>query len=157
MVDWNENADRGTLFKGYFQIFDGATPYRFKQLVDVTVVVTADSEKHYSDDGVKYKDSIGNSSSFSFTTTKTADLFDTAATPTDVKTISYFIDQIHQNTIPEARFQGINVTEALTNDTVTLDFQAFVEDIEEFRNPSTGVYKIRVSGEIKTFNSSQRT
>ena len=157
MVDWNQNADRATLFKGFFQIFDGATPFRFKQLVDVAVVTSADSEKHYRDDGLKFKDSIGNSSSFSFTIDKTADLFDTATPPTDTKTISFFIDQIHNNIIPEARFQGINVTEASVNPTVTYDFVGFVEDIEDVRTPTTGVYKVQISGEIKTFTSSERT
>jgi len=157
LTDWNQNADRATLFKGYFQIYDGATPYRFKQLVDVVVVSSVRSEEHYSDDGTKYKDGNGKSSSFSFTIDKTADLYDAVSPATDTKTISYFIEQHNNNIVPEARFEGINVTEAGSNPTVTYDFQAFVEDIEDLRTPSNGVYKVRVSGDIKDFNSSQRT
>ena len=158
MTDWNQNQDRATLFKGYFEIFDGATPYRFKQLVDITKVVSAQSETHYSDDGEQFKDYTGHSSSFSFTIDKTADLFDTANPPTNIRTISYFQDQIMtKHIIPEARFRGVNVTESTSENTVTDDFDAFIEDIEDIRSPNLGVYRVRISGGIKKPRLLQRS
>jgi len=158
MPDWNEQEDIGLTYKGFFQIYDGATPFRFKKLQEVTIQTSADSEKHYSDDGFKNMDSVGDSSTFQFRTKKTADLFDTVNPPTDTKTISYFMDQIiNQRVLPLIRFEGIQETEAATNAFVHVDFTAFVTDIEDTRNAATGAPEIVVSGEIKEMSQAQRT
>jgi len=157
MTDWNIQADIALTYKGFFQIYDGATPFRFKKLQEVTIQISADSEKHYSDDGFKNMDSVGDSSTFQFRTKKTADLFDTADPPVDVKTISFFMDQIiNQRVLPLGRFEGVQETEAPSNAFVHIDFTAFVTDIEDTRNAATGAPEIVVSGEIRVMTLAQR-
>ncbi|MEM3136732.1 MAG: hypothetical protein QXW37_08455 [Candidatus Nitrosotenuis sp.] len=158
MVDWNQDADVGLTWKGFFQIYDGATPYRFKELVDVTVRTAADTEKTYSDDGKKRKRSIGDSSTYQFRIKKSADLWSTAFPSTDAKTIGYFQNQIINNrVIPKAQFEGVQETEAASNKFVRVKFTATVEDIEDSRSPTTGAPEVVISGEILTLDQSQRT
>ena len=157
MTDWNEAADIGLKYKGYFQIFDGATPFRFKELQEVTITTIADTEKHYSDDGSKTLSSLGDSSTFEMTTKLTADLFDVVSPATDTKTISYFQEQIiNKRLIPLATFEGVQETEASSNSFIVINFDAFVTNIEITRLPSTGVPAVVITGEIKTITQSQR-
>jgi len=158
LTDWNQNADVGLKFNGFFQIFDGATPFRFKELQEVTIIVAADTEKHYSDDGTKSMTSLGDSSTFSMTTKKTADLWDTASPSTDTKTVSFFQEQIINNrVIPLATFEGVQETEASSNKFIRVEFTAFVLNIEDTRLPNTGVPAVVISGELRTIIQSQRT
>ena len=158
MTDWNEQINIALTYKGFFQVYDGATPFRFKKLQEVTIIVSADSEKHYSDDGIKNLDSIGDSSTFTFRTKKTADLFDTADPPTDTKTISYFMDQImNERVLPISRFEGVQQTEAPSNAFVHVDFTGFVTDIEDTRNATTGAPEVVITGEIRVSTLAQRS
>jgi len=160
MTDWNEIDDVGFKYKGYFQIYDNATtpvPFRFKELQEVTITIIADTEKHYSDDGTKSLTSLGDSSTFSFTTKKTADLWSTSSTSNDVKTISYFQNLIiNDRLIPLGNFEGVQETEASENKFIVRNFNAFVLNIEDTRLPSTGVPAVVISGEIKNFDKDAR-
>ncbi len=158
MPDWNQEADIGFTFKGFFQIYDGATPFRFKSLIEASIIVAADAEKYYSDSGAKVKASLGDSSSYQIRVKKSADLFSTVSPSVDVKTINYFQEQIiNQRVIPKARFEGVQETQAASNKFIRVDFNAFVENIEDTRNPGTGVPEVVISGEILNLIRSQRT
>ena len=160
MADWNQDANLGLTYKGYFSIYDGATPYKYVSLIECTVSVAADSEKYYEVDGTKRKKSLGDSSNFSIRVKKSADLV-AAGTPPysggDLKTISSFQQDIMNNRIiPSATFEGVQQTEAASNKWMVANFTAFVETIEDTRNPSTGVPEVVISGEIKVWNSNRR-
>ena len=158
MTDWNQEADIALTAKGYFQIYDGATPFRFKLLQDVTIETAADFEKFYTDDYTKLLKSTGDSSTFEFRTKRTADLFDTALPATDTKTISYFQEQIvNDRVIPAAKFEGVQVHESASNTFTHFEFNAFVTNITDARDPSTGAPEIVVVGEIKDIVRSRRT
>jgi len=159
MVNWNQEADLGQIYKGFLNIYDGATPFRFKHLVELIFIVQADSEKFYSDTGVKVKKNAGDSSTFEARVKDTADLYDTVdPNPTDIKTLSYFADQImNKRNMPIADFEGVNEYESASNKFVHHRFIGFVEGIERARREGAGVHEVIISGEMKTHTELQRT
>lgn len=160
MTDWNQEADIGLVYKGFFQIYEGATPFRFKLLQEAIITTTLDTEKFYADDGTKLKKAIGDSSTFEIRIKKSADLWATGSPPytgANVKTISAFqTDIINNRVTPQIDFEGIQETEASTNEFVHVRFTAFVENIEDTRNAATGAPEVVISGEIKTIVTTNR-
>ena len=157
MIDWNLDADVALTFKGFFQIYVGATPFRFRELIEAIIITAADTEKYYDDKGNKRKKSIGDSSTFQITVKKTADLYDTTSPAVDTKTISFFQEQmVNDRIIPIGEFEGVQETEASVNAFIRTRFKAFVENIEDTRNPTTGAPEVVISGEIQTIVKSQR-
>jgi hypothetical protein len=159
MVDWNEAQDIAQKFKGFFQIEDGGTFYRYKQLQELEIITAADIEKHYSDSGFKTLDSLGDSSTFRLVTKKTADLWDTTplTSTTQERTIGFLQNQIiNDRIIPLLTFEGVNETEAASNSFIVQEFTAFVLNIQGSREPSAGADDIEISGEIQTMTVSQR-
>jgi len=160
MVNWNQEADIGLTYKGFFTINDGISDFQFKLLQTVTITTTVDTEKFYSDDGTKLKKAIGDSSTFEITIKKSADLWATGAPPyigANSKTISAFqTDIINNRIVPQLTFEGVQETEATTNEFVHVRFVAFVETIDDSRNPATGAPEVVISGEIKSLTTSNR-
>ena len=161
MTDWNQEADVGLLFKGFWQIYEGATPFRYKLLQEVTVTTNIDTEKFYSDVGTKLMKSIGDSSTFSFRIKKSADLWATGAPPYtgagEPQTISAFqTDMINNRVVPQIDFEGVQETEASSNEFIHVRFTGFVLTIEDTRNPTTGAPEVVITGEIKTIVTTNR-
>lgn len=157
--DFNEASDIAKTYKGFFRITDGADTYQYKELQTVTITTVADTEKHYSDDGDKNIESIGDSSTFSLTTKMTADLWDTtsASSTTEVRTIGFYQQKIiNERIIPQATFEGVNETEASSNEFVHVEFVAYILNIQQSRVQSDGSYNITITGEIKTLTESNR-
>jgi hypothetical protein len=157
--DFNEASDIAKKFKGFFRITDGVDTFRYKELQTVTITTIADTEKHYSDDGTKSLESIGDSSTFSLTTKKTADLWDTASasSTTQIRTIGFYQNAIiNDRLIPLATFEGISETEATSDKFVHVQFTAFVLNIQESRDPTDGSYNVTITGEIKSLTESNR-
>lgn len=158
-LDFNEASEIAKKFKGFFRITDGSDTFRYKELQTVTITTVADTEKHYSDDGSKTMESIGDSSTFSLTTKKTADLWDTtsASSTTEVRTIGFYQNAIiNDRLIPVATFEGISETEATSNKFIHVKFVAFILNIQDSRDPSDGSYNITITGEIKSLTESNR-
>ena len=57
MTNWNQDADVALLFKGFAQIYDGGTPFRFKKLQQLTVNSQLLASESYNDTGLKKKTS----------------------------------------------------------------------------------------------------
>ena len=134
--DFNEAENIAKKFKGFFRITDGADTYRYKELQSITITTVADFEKHYSDDGIKNLESIGDSSTFSLTTKLTADLFDTvtASTTTQIRTIGFYQNAIiNDRLIPLATFEGISETEAASDSFIHVQFTAYILNIQQSR------------------------
>ncbi len=158
-TDFNQAADIAKKFKGFFTITDGGTDFRYKELQTVTITTVADTEKHYSDDGVKTLESIGDSSVFSLTTKLTADLFDTvsASATTLIRTIGFYQNAIiNDRLIPLATFEGISETEAAMDEFIHVQFTAFILNIQQSRVQSDGSYNVTITGEIKSLTESNR-
>lgn len=159
-LDFNEASDIAKKFKGFFRITDGANTFRYKELQTVVITTVADFEKHYSDDGIKTLESIGDSSVFSLTTKLTADLFDTtsASSTTQIRTIGFYQNAIiNDRLIPLATFEGVSETEATSNKFIHVKFTAFVLNIQQSRVQSDGSYNVTITGEIKSLTESNRT
>ena len=157
--NFNQAVDIAKKFKGFFRITDGANTYRYKELQTVTITTVADTEKHYSDDGIKNMESIGDSSTFSLTTKLTADLFDTtsASSTIQVRTIGFVQEKIiNDRIIPLATFEGINETEATSNKFIHVKFTAYILNIQQSRVQSDGSYNVTITGEIRTLTESNR-
>lgn len=160
MTTWNTEANIALLFKGFFRINDGIGDFEFDLLQEAIVTTTSDTEKFYSTLGTKIKKAIGDSSSFSITVKKSAELWATGSPPytgANTKTISAFqTDIINNRIVPELTFEGVSETEASTNEFIHVRFVAFVENIEDTRNPATGAPEVVISGEIKSLVTSNR-
>jgi len=159
LTNFNQTVDISRTYKGYFTITDGSNKFRYKLLQDITITTLADIEKIYSDTGVKVLLSIGDSSTFSLRTKKTADLWDTvaAATTSQVRTIGFYQNAIiNDRLIPEATFEGVSETDAASNKFIVVTFVAFILNIEDTRNPTTGAPEVVISGEIKSLTESKR-
>jgi len=157
--DFNEASNIAKKFKGFFRITDGSDTFRYKELQTVVITTVADFEKHYSDTGVKNLESIGDSSTFSLTTKKTADLWDTtsALTTSKIRTIGFYHNAIiNDRLIPLATFEGISETEASSNKFIHVKFIAFITNIQESRDPADGSYNVTITGEIKSIAESNR-
>jgi len=63
---------------------------------------------------------------------------------------------VNDRVIPIGEFEGVQETEASVNAFIRTRFKAFVENIEDTRNPTTGAPEVVVSGEIQTIVKSQR-
>ena len=156
---FNQTADISRTYKGYFTIIDSSVRFRYKLLQDVTISTLADIEKIYNDTGAKVILSIGDSSTFTLTTKKSADLWDTtAATTTNkVRTIGFYQNKIiNDRVIPEATFEGVSETDASSNRFIVVTFDAFILSIDDTRNSTTGAPEVVISGEIKSLTTSKR-
>ncbi len=158
--NFNKASDIAKKFNGFFRITDGSNTFQYKELQTIVITTVADTEKHYSDDGTKNIESTGDSSTFSLTTKKTADLWDTtsAASTNEVRTIGFYQNAIiNDRLIPLATFEGVSETQATSNKFIHVKFTAFVLNIQDSRDPSDGSYNITITGEIKSLTESNRT
>ncbi len=157
---WNQAADIAQKYKGFFRVTDGGDTYRYKELTTLEILTAADIEKHYSDTGLKTLESIGDSSTFTLTTKKTADLWDTtsALTTTLTRTIGFLQNAIiNDRVIPLLTFEGIDETEAASNNFIHQLFTAYVLNIRSSnREAGTGADFLQFSGEIRTITESNR-
>ena len=153
--DFDNNVSR--LYKGYFQIYDSSNTYKYMQLTDLVEKIDANVVKHYGTTGIKKLVSIGYDAEYTITIKNTADLYDTDATPTDAKSISYFIDKIMDNEIPEIEFEGVEVTNAATNKYIRDRFKGGITGTELVRDSGTGVYLRKLTIEITDKVKVQRT
>ena len=159
-LDFNESSEIAKKFKGFFRITDGGDTFQYKELQTIVITTVADFEKHYSDGGEKNIESIGDSSTFSLTTKKTADLWDTtpASSTTEVRTIGFYQNAIiNDRLVPLATFEGVSETEATSNKFIHVKFSAFILNIQDTRDPTDGSYNITITGEIKSLTESNRT
>jgi hypothetical protein len=161
VTTWNQEADIGLIFKGLFRINDGIGDFEYDLLQEATITTTSDNEKFYSATGTKLKKAIGDSSTWEIRIKKTADLWATGSPPytgAASKTISAFqTDIINNRVVPELTFEGVQETEAASNEFVHVRFVGFIENIEDTRNPATGAPEVVMSGEIKSLTNSHRT
>lgn len=160
MTTWNQETDIGLTFKGLFRINDGSGDFEFDLLIEAVVSTASDNEKFYSATGTKLKKAIGDASNYSIRVKKSADLWATGSGPytgTNSKTISAFQTAIiNDRVVPQLTFEGVQETESASNEFVHVRFVAFIENIEDTRNPQTGAPEVVISGEIKSLVTSNR-
>ena len=157
MVDTNQWDNVARIYKGYFQIYVGSTPYKYDQPVEMAETVNAIFSTHYSTSGKKKLASTGFDAQYAITVDSTADLYDTASTPTDVKSISYFISKIIDNELPAIEFEGVEVTDASSNKYIKSRFKGYVVGYIHQRNTTTGTYEDALVIEITERIKVQRT
>lgn len=149
--------NRARIYKGFFQIIVGQNCYKYFQPVEMSETISASLSKHYDTEGGKKLESVGNDSVFRIKVTDTADLYDTRAEPNQTHTLSYFIDKIIDNEIPQIEFEGVLVTEAQSDEYIRRRFRGGVISTEHQRNTDTGVYETTLVIEITEKTIVQRT
>ena len=157
MVDTNLWTSVSRIYKGYFQIYDGTTAYKYDQPIEMKETIGSNYVTHYSTSGKKKLASIGHNSQYTITVHNTADLYDTSVTPTVTRSISYFIDKIIDNAIPDIEFEGVEETEATTNKFIRNRFKGGVVGVDRSRDNSTGTYTTTMVIEITEKVKVQRT
>ena len=147
---WNKSENLIENFKGHIEIFDTATWYKYDEILSWSVLTRADSEKHYSTNGDKKKTSIGDSSTYELRIKRTAELYDTNPTPTQIRTISSFKAKIYgkPRTLQTITLRGVSESNAASDKFIVDEFTATVEDIDELREEGKGAEEVVVSGEI---------
>lgn len=155
---YNQSADHAENYKGHVEILDGATWYKFDSILDISVLTRVDTEKHYSTNGAKKKTTTGDSSTYEFKVKQSADLYSTLTTPTEVRTISYFKNQIYTlpRTLPIISMRVVSQSNAASNSFIVDQFTATIENIDELRVEGKGVQEVVISGEILTHTSDKR-
>ncbi len=157
MATFNVVGDLAQTFKGVFAIFDGATPFHYDQLQELVVSYSVVPEKHYSASGKKKVTKAGDDSNAQITVKSTSTLHDTASTPTDVKTISYWKYQMMTlNILPVFTFEGISEADAASNKYIHNKFDGVITDITEARNRGSGTYEAIITVEITSHTTDQR-
>lgn len=160
-MSYNLDADVALLYKSLFGIYDSVdhagTLFNFDELQEVEVTTIGDYEKYYSATGKKRKKIVGDSSEFRLRVKKTSTLYDTANPPTDIRSISFFQDQVMiQRKAVVTAFEGVSEAESATNKFIRHQFTGTVEEIKDVRNPETGALEVEISGEILTHVKHQR-
>jgi len=157
---FNQSADLVENYKGHIEIFDTNDSLWYKPdgLLDWTISTIVDTEKHYSTNGAKKKTITGNSSVYEFRTNRTADFYESVATPVETKTISFWKSQVYGTppTLPQITLRGVSESNAASNEFVVDEFVATVENIDEPREEGNGKEEIIVSGEIISHTSDRR-
>ena len=157
MPTWNQEADLVGIFKGVFGIYDNGNHstgvlYTYDHPTTLELLDQADAEKFYSAAGLKRKKSTGNSTTYRLVVKKTADLYDTADPPTDVRTISYFRKQIMDGIIPSAAFEGIDEADSAVNKFLRTQYIATVETIRDIpREEGLGAQEVEIAGELLSY------
>ena len=159
---FNQSADLVENYKGHIELLDtNESPdewFKPDEMLDWTVSTVVDTEKHYSTNGAKKKTITGNSSVFEFRVKKTADFYESVATPVATKTISYWKSLIFATppTLPIISLRGVSESNASSNQFIVDEFTASIENIAESRNEGQGAEEIIVSGEIISHTSNRR-
>jgi hypothetical protein len=107
-TDFNLDTLRGRVFLGFLQ-FKSPTAteyYRLKERQAASITYRYNLDTHYTDAGKKGLDPAGQSHTVVFTIKVTSDMFDNTATPSNGKTISYWIYKHEQFAPVEIYFTG---------------------------------------------------
>ena len=157
---FNQSANLVENYKGHVELFDtnDSLWYKPDSLLDWTVSTIVDTEKHYSTNGAKKKTITGNSSVFEFRVKKTADFYESVATPVSTKTISYWKSLVYAlpPTLPIITLRGVSESNAASDEFIVDEFTASIENIDEPREEGKGAEEIIVSGEIISHTSDRR-
>lgn len=134
-------------FDAYVQFVFGADKYRLKSLQTVKTDYSFTKSDHYNDAGFKARVRDNYSMTAAIELVLTAEDFDTADPPTDVKTFSYFLYQkILGNTVSISVVE-VFATKSTSNPIVRQSFTFDFQDMGTMRQVGD-VVKLAVSGEI---------
>lgn len=147
------NFDRSNLnnrsegFDAYVQLVFGGDNYRLKSLQSVKTDYAFNKIDKYNDAGFKVRVKNDYSMTAAIDLILTAEDFDTADPPTDVKTISYYLYQKILGNNVSVQVIEVFATKATSNPIVRQSFTFDLEDIGTARQVGD-VVRLNIGGEI---------
>ena len=140
-TDVNQWADIAHVWNGYFLIKVDTTWYRYKKLTALNGSNSVGVSDHYGDDGDLELGVVSLNSNYTVTLEETADLFESVATPTDIKSLSYIIGQMFKMKLTPIEFDAVDVSESSSDEYIHNAYKGFVTDTGHARNTGSGVYE----------------
>ena len=141
----NEWANIAHTWRGYFLIKVASTWYRYKRLTTMNGSHSQGQSDHYGDDGNLQLAPVSLNSTYNITVDETADLFESVATPVDIKSMSYIIGQLFKMKIVPVEFNAVEVAEAAPaptdNKYIHNHFKGAVSDVGHSRNTGSGTFE----------------
>ena len=151
-VNTNLLTERAESFDAYVQFQVGSDYYRLKGIQDVTVVYSWTDEDRYADDGTIQLVRTGQQHNANINLVLTKSEGDTGSTPSDTKTISYWIAQREAGNRVQMSVVQVFVTKASSSNFLRHRFTMDITDITIAR-PVGSVVTATVAGRIVTATS----
>ena len=151
-IDTNQLTERAESFDAYVQFQVGSDYYRLKGIQDVTVTYSWTDEDRYADDGSIQLVRTGQQHNAQINLVLTKSEGDTASTPTDTKTISYWIAQREAGNRVQMSVVQVFTTKAASSNILRNRFTMDITDITISR-PVGSVVTATVAGRIVTATS----
>lgn len=159
MVDFdrNELAETSDVFDAFTEFEFGGDRYKFKGLQEMTVEYDFVDVDKYDTQGTLKLINAGQNHTWELRIPQTADLYDTANPPTDVKTLSYYIYQKNLKNRVLVNVRDVSVGESGSNPTVDHSFIGEFQKYRKERPEGGGDIQVVLSGRITTFTKMQRS
>ena len=149
MANYNTNllTERAESFDAYVQFQTGSDYYRLKGLQTVSATYQWQDDDRYSDDGILSRVRTGQAHTATIGLVLTKSEADTASTPTNTKTISYWIAQREAGNRVEMLVVQVFATKAASSNILRHRFTMDIDSISITRNVG-GSIDVVVSGRI---------
>ena len=149
MTDYNSNilSERAEGFDAYVQFHDGSHHYRLKSIQMVNVMYQWNDEDRYADDGTKSLVYMGNTHQATINLILSKSEVDTASTPTNKKTISYWIAQREAGNRVQLSVVQVFTSKAASSNILRHKFTMDINGFSINRNPG-GSIDLQVTGNI---------
>lgn len=160
MADFTRNDldETSPVFDAFVQFEFGNDRYLFDGLQEMTVEYDFLDVDKYSYQGQLKLIKAGQNHTWELRIPQTADMYDTADPPTDVKTLSYYIYQkevLGNRVLVTVR--DVSVSESGSNPTVDHSFIGEFQKYRKERPEGGGDLQVILSGRITTFTKMERS
>lgn len=157
MTDFNTNelSERAESFDAFVQWNVGSHHYRLKSIQEVTVNYQWTDEDRYADDGTIQLVRTGQQHTATVNLVLTNSEVDNASTPSDEKTISYWLAQREAGNRVQLNVVQVFVTKASSTNVLRNKFVLDITRVGLMRNVG-GVVVLPVEGRIVTHTSFKR-
>lgn len=159
MADFTRNDldQTSDVFDAFVQFQFSSDRYLFDGLQQMTVEYNFVDVDKYSYDGQLKLVGAGQNHTWELRIPQTADMYDTANPPTDVKTLSYYL---YQKTLKKrvlVTVRDVSVGESGSQPTVDHSFVGEFQKYRKERSEGGGDIQLVLSGRITTFTKMQRS
>ena len=155
MANTNQLSERSESFDAYVQWDVGGTLYRLKSIQEVTINYQWTDEDRYADDGTIQLVRTGQQHTATINLVLTNSEVDSNNTPSDTKTISYWLTQREAGNRVQLNVVQVFTTKASSTNVLRNKFVLDITRVGLLRNVG-GVVILPVEGRIVTHTSFKR-
>jgi len=155
MTDYNSNilSERAEGFDAYVQFHDGSHHYRLKSIQQVQVTYQWNDEDRYADDGTLQLVYMGHGHSAMINLILSKSEVDTASTPSNKKTVSYWIAQREAGNRVQLSVVQVFASKATSSNILRHKFTMDINGFSLVRSPG-GSVDLSITGRIIPAGSS---